>query len=653
VVPPPSEGGVHSGKVTAFAPRCWPRAVLAALTLPLFAGCASHGSSDRLVQVNALLSCPPDPAEVATFEAQGDFPADTTVGLKLSVPFVALPLPTDMQSLLVDVGSVTGGLWGVADVPTEGDINLLLWSNTAPCNVTATTDGVVQGESLGMSDATHELLVNDKGIFLLDLTTGLLVEQPNAHLGAQPRLNAAITPFGSNALIAGGTATTMGGGVLPTAEVFVPGTDGASGTISTNAVLLNEPRAEPGALFVSTGPLTGDTVLVGGFPGSPSFTVEYVDPNTHASTIASGTLRTARTAPTVLQLTNGVFFVGGGFDSNGAPVSTVEWFDNILGRNLTQTANQVDLAPPPAKDAGAGSDAGTGPTATQYMFAPLAGGAVLAVTAWNEGELEPNVQVLGACIENGLYCFPTLTPAVPLDASQRPTAASAALFAAANSSPVLWTGTSWLRWDPWQDSFQPMNPASSGVGPAGFATLAADPGLATWVTNDGHVAGFRYDTRGPYTSDSQIDQENTAPDRVVAPSLVSAPAAIWGAPGYQAGLTLTNSATGSTLPAQVFVTDATFDDFTITATMLNAAGVILRDATGGEYVVGSDCPYVAFPGVGTYEITRSGPNLTVTLAGSGQPNTCRPSNLSGRLSIGFEALDQPTTLQEISITRAP
>jgi hypothetical protein len=586
--------------------------------------------------VNAPVSCPPPASDSADIDPLGDFPGDPdpSVTAPLSAHGTPLALPADALSLLVNVGDPSS-FWGIADVPPAGDVDVLVWSKLAPCQLTARTNAV-QGQSLGMTDGRHALLVaGDDLPLLIDWSTGVIV--PLA-VGLQvPRLFSTITPFGSGALIAGGARPAPGSGPVDTAEVYVPSSDGSPGSISVDVIALSGPRAQPGALVLPT----GETLLVGGLssPATASNTLEEVSPLTHESTLLGVTLATARAGPTVLELPNGQIFVAGGFDGAGKPVSTAEWFDLALTTRL----GVADVAPPASPP-----DAGSPATPTAYLYAPLEGGAVLGVIAWDQGQLDGNVALLRACDPAGGSCSPEVQRGVPLGASARPAAPAATLYAAANSAPALWTGTMWVRWDPWADAFAPVvlgGDAGASPGPVGLATLAPDPGLAAWVSGDGHVLGLRYDARGPYVTDSTISSHNSAPDRLAAGTLVTKPDTGWNLGGTP-GLTVSSG-------AQVFVTDATFDEVTIDVTMQgNWAAIVLQDRDGDSFEVGGPaCPFPAFTEIAEVVVARQGAQVTVAINGA-PPVTC-PTGLPAedRLSVGVQALAGPSVLDQLTVTR--
>jgi hypothetical protein len=626
------------------------------LVLPLFAGCASHITT-RTVRVNAVSACAPDDTDVAVLQGVGDFTSGASPpALPLSQTGTVLGLQQNLQGIVVDIDAgPSSAFWGMAEVPPTGDIDVLVWSKLAPCRISAPASASL-GETLGLVDGRHALLVASDKEFLLDLSTGVNTQTPPL---TSPRTQASVTPFGGGALVAGGFVAA-GAGMVSTyisgsTEVFTLGEDG-TGSFSS-ATDLQLPRAQAGSLVLPT----GETLLVGGLVPTPtaviaSDSMEKVSP-TLGSAIVNAALKTPRAGPTVLQLTNGQIFVGGGKDIFGGPISTGEWFD----AGLTSPLGAIELDPTKT----GGDDAGVSSAQIRYLFAPLEGGAVLAVVAATGLN---KVLVLPACDASQTSCAPVPQPAAPLDPAAQPIGMSAALFPAAHSAPVLWTGTTWLRWDPWAGRFAALThggPPTPASGPAvGYTTLAADPGLALWVAADNTLNGFRYDTRGPYVNDAPLGPDSTAPDRISPPGPMQAG---WHGAGSDAGTDAPTLTIGD--GATVFVTDATFDDVDVKVTMANAwADIVLRDSVGCEYEIGgavtatsrpctvdqdqNNCAFGAFQ-AGPVEVSRHLGSVTVTVNGVAQP-PCHPGFTNERLSVGLHGGASATSvLTQLQVTRGP
>jgi hypothetical protein len=227
-------------------------------------------------------------------------------------------------------------------------------------------------------------------------------------------------------------------------------------------------------------------------------------------------------------------------------------------------------------------------------------------------------------------------------------AEDAALVPAAAGSPVLWTGSQWLRWAPWSGEFQ--NIWQGPPGPQVLTPFAPDPGLALWVAkNDagqGAFEGLRFDTRGPYAPDGPVTALNSAADRF-APADVA----------WNGGtLIIGNGAT-------VFVTDATFANVTIELEDVVTQGtilpvVILRDELGNQTLVGGGvggCPWPSGPNT-SLKVLRQG--TTVQVQNSGGPVTaCTQGGTllspTARVSVGIEGPATSASIGSWSVTRGP
>jgi hypothetical protein len=316
-------------------------------------------------------------------------------------------------------------------------------------------------------------------------------------------------------------------------------------------------------------------------------------------------------------------------------VSTVEWFDALPSVSL----GTLDLKP------------SSQPSPVAYLFAPIEAGAVLAVIV-TPGLGMSVAEVLRPC---GLSGCPSPSVDGPQSLKAVSLAAEAALVPAAAGSPVLWTGSEWLRWAPWSGEFQSI--WQGPPGPQVLTPFAPDPGLALWVAkNDagqGAVEGLRFDTRGPYAPDGPVTALNSAADRF-APLDVS-----WNG----SFLSIGNG-------AKVFVTDATFANITIeldNVQLLSPSslpGIILRDDLGNETEVGGTqgCAWQVPAGNTSFQqlrVVRQGASLQYQVD-SGVSMSCTPPggillSPTARVSVGMEgpaALDG-AEIASWSVTRAP
>jgi hypothetical protein len=210
-------------------------------------------------------------------------------------------------------------------------------------------------------------------------------------------------------------------------------------------------------------------------------------------------------------------------------------------------------------------------TGKDRAFVPLAAGGALAViipetptadfkTVWvisAEGSLEPGVAVDPASLT------------------------AVRLFRGAESAPALWTGSRWLRWQPWFGAFEPIADAPSG-GPMTDVIANGDSGLALWLDDQGaagmYVTGYRFATRTKYGA-------------VPKPLLVDGPGQL--APDRLSGIA------GSSIRfererglvmgpgASAFLTDVSFADFALDVDITaGPPNVVLREETGKELEIG-------------------------------------------------------------------
>jgi hypothetical protein len=330
----------------------------------------------------------------------------------------------------------------------------------------------------------------------------------------------------------------------------------------------------------------------------------------------------------VFRLPTGKIFVGGGFDENGSPVPSVEWLD---GDHLIDGTSSVI---PPVRLC---------MTAATQGFAPLEGGAVLAVF----GAVPP------ANCSNVLVIRPdfTVDQAPPLSPPPSP---PTLLFAGASSSPLLLTAAQAQRWNPWNGMWDPpLNPGAAPTESAPTsAFVSADPGLALWLGSDSHVWGLRFDLRNTYSTDPA-----TLPPLLYEDTIETAPDRLLPSPDIQflseQGLTLQDS-------ASVFVTDATYADVTVGFTAGEGTfRLILRDNdTGLEFEVGQEgsCFEEELPMDTPIRVVRQGANLSAGISGTAPftPTSCViPQWLeTARIAVGFRGPSSGTsTIRAVSVDR--
>lgn len=587
----------------------------------------------RPLVVHTLRACPVSQSEAfSVIYANGDF---ETAGSSVASLFLRetnkeLPgLPMGTRSLIVDVSHPAKSIdWrGTALVPPAGPVNVLVWPGGEAC---AFNRNVESREDPSFAVFGHHMMIAGAKTaggpvprtFVGDLTTGFL-EQLDVGVATR-RARATITPFRTSpdqepapALVAGGEDPDPAETPLATAEIYTPkpGAEGELGDFERERIDLTEARTKHGAVELAS----GETLLVGGIGvrGTPLSTMEIVDPKTRRSR-SSGvqSLEVARSSPTVLRLASGEILVAGGIGERNASVTRLEWFSADVS---VRTKRSVDLV-----------------TGAQRAFVALdAGGAIAVVAPTGAAPDFPSVWVISA---DGVPA-----PGIALDPASLPTVK---LFRGANGSPVLWTGDSWLRWEPWFGTFKPISDAPFGKtiltdgteilnGPSEGGVIASgDSGLALWLDNRReagmYVRGYRFDTRSPY---------GVAPNpMLVANTNGLAPDRLAGLPGSSISFT---PGRGLELRegASAFVTDLTFADVVIDVDVVGqAAAVVLREQNGRELSVGGPECAIAQTATRSLHIERTKRDVTVSIDG-GAPRSC-PTQLDegARVSVGLRGL---------------
>ena len=585
--------------------------------------------------MHAPVACAPDSSAYAVFQELGDFdPATPTTGHVVGDVGATLPeIDSAAKGLLVKATQNSSEWLGLGDVPSTGNVDVLLLPSLASCAFT-TTVGARTQSVLGAIGGQRVLVVGGRGAsdggvsspstFVVPLDTGEVAAVSTDLL--MPRIQATVTAFGAGGLVAGGADGA--GTPLAEAEVFDPVVGGFQ---QQSPIFLSQARAQHGAAVLAT----GETLLVGGVGADGQTvlgTMEIVDPVTRtvrAENVA--TLAVARKSPTVLRLASGEIFVAGGVDADDNPITKIEWFK--------KDASQASKV---AQDLVAGS---------ARTYAPLEGGGVLAVIVPPAGADATflDVWVIDA---DGVP-----SPATSLAGLQ----GQPVLFGGAGGAPVLYvpaaaagtvpgTPARWLRWQPYVGAFGVL-----GVDIAanvGDATASPDPGLAMWldptVAMAVSVAALRFDAVGQYsTLEGPLflaDTSDTAPDRLASAGGIAFDPA--------AGLSLGPG-------ASAFVTDRTYADVTIDvdAPTGESALLVLRDELGNYIEVGgTSCPG-ALPAPGSSDssslhVERTGTTVVWSVAG-GASGTC-PSGVgqTARLSLGVRAPESiGSVVRNMRVTR--
>ncbi len=437
----------------------------------------------RKVTLNVPAACAADGGAYATFYELGDFePSPPLTGHYLDSVGTALPeIDPRARALIVQAteaveASQSEGMWaGVADVPSSGDVNVLILPQLQSCplgGVVAGDAGARVGSTMAAIAPGRVMMVGGTAdtvssqTYVANLDTGS-VESVSPDL-TTPRTHASLTAFGDGALVAGGVDTS--GVVQKTAEVYV----GSLGGFDQRdlPITLSVARSEHGAVVLAT----GETLLVGGV-GADGTTVlrsmEVIDPVTQYVRAENvPVLQDARRDPTVLLLASGEVLVAGGYDQSGAPVSTLEWFapDASKPSRTTESLGAVGSA---------------------QAFVALQSGGALAVVA-PPPNAPAGFQSVWEISADGAP-----QPALPIEG----TLTAPVFFGGAQGAPVLWTGDRWLRWQPWSRSFGALDVLDAEPASLGDSTCSPDPGLAMWLDPTANALTLlRFDTRNAYST---------------------------------------------------------------------------------------------------------------------------------------------------------
>ena len=562
----------------------------------------------RTVTLHAPQSCvtaqtPLDAQAYVAFDALGDFdpPSSPSTGLLLGTLGAQLAeIEPDAQVLVAEATEADREWQGVGTVAAIGNVDLLVTPSLASCPLTTpAVTGSRSGAALAPFGESFVLLVGGASkeappTYFADMNTGA-VQPADPDLLMPRRTGAAVTAFGSGALVAGGVDSQTGS-VLAEAEVFDPAIGGFD---QQNPIMLSQPRANAGGAVL----VTGETVLVGGVgPDGTSVlaSMEIVDPVTRTvRTENVAQLAVARSSPTVLLLASGEILVAGGFDGSGNPVGTLEWFSADVSSEILESQLVAGQA--------------------QAAVALEGGGALVVIAPGTDSGIQ-NVWRVDAdrALESATPIAGTLTQPV--------------LFGAAQGAPLLWTGDRWLRWQPWQGAFGDADVLDATPARVGETVASPDPGLAFWLdATDLALTALRFDTQGEYSSLPGpllvADDANTTPDRLPGPGVITF-----------------DPSTGVTLAAgaSVFVTDRTYADVAIDVDQPTGEPVVLvlRDQTGLELEVGGEtCPGALLESTlrhpSTLHVQRTGTAVAWNLAGK-PPVQCATRLAEGaRVSIGL------------------
>ncbi|HEX7667149.1 MAG TPA: kelch repeat-containing protein [Polyangiaceae bacterium] len=562
----------------------------------------------------------------ALYAASGDFQPDPSSPAQASVRLDAISpalsaLPASTRQLAIDAQATQGQWRGFGPVSDSGDVSILLWPHGHDCAFSKNVDKR-SGATITPYDDRHVLVTGGSGqpSFVADLSDGS-VASIDLDVRA-PRSNASATAFDGGVVVAGGTTGNL---VLDKAEIF----EAKSAGFPSDPISLAVPRTEQGATRLANGSI----LLVGGAgsDGGVYESLESIDPETrHSSEIGLATLATARKNPIVLTLTGGEVLVAGGTDAKGNAVGTVEFFS----ADATQ-ANGTAIIPA---------------SSHTTLVALPSGGALAVVSPDTPGATTVSLIRPDHVVESA--------PSI----ASFSVAANVRLFAGTDGAPLLWTGSTWLRWSPWTGAFVQFAETASATGGSSAggppvdvdARVLASPdsGLALWLGDAGSLTGLRFDDRGVYSTDVKsllaTDTSSFAPDRLP------------GADVHFEGAESTDPSSGLTLGngASAFLTDATFADFSLSfdTGKLETPIVVLRASDGTELTIGVDGANTTctIADANQIRVVRHGDAISASSDG-GAFATCGSIASSKRVSIGLRGRSgsniAPSKARDFTITR--
>jgi hypothetical protein len=599
-------------------PRRTLRALLAGTAAALVAACQRDPIVvTRTVTVHVPQACAPTGRVYGVYYGWGDFqptvasPAQSKLFLDPGAPLVELPLET--RALVLDATDVGSGerFLGATRVLPTGGVDLLLWPSGSTCVLTGSTKDATDRALTVMDDGRVLVtagMTPDKSTppsFVVDLARGTLAQVPLGLLNGRTR--ARVDAFGAGALVSGGLGTDDLAPVK-TAEYF----DGITGRFDRSIIPLAIARSEHGSVRMKN----GDVLLVDGEGDKGVLRhLERIDVALKQSTRDNLTVPdTARRRPIVVALAAGDIMIAGGLDGSDQPVPQVEF----LSADASSIRSRATL-----------------PARTRMDCAATDGGGAVCVIAPEDGDPDA-AKLVNTWI---VSADRTVTPArVQIDVTSVPLS-DVRLLPAASGRPVLWTGKTFRRWDPWSEEFVAEVDALGSTGPnVGQPLILGDRGLLLWMEPAGLVVGRRFSARTDYTSDplpyAVSSLEGLSPDR--APS--------------KAGMTFTGDE-GLSLPqdATIAIADLRFRDFTLDLDLRSGEGLrlVLRDDGGPD----TEC---ILPGAGpvTIRVTRRGGEVVATAAGASR--TCPAVDVDARLGValrGGGSGPQANHVRNIKISR--
>jgi hypothetical protein len=558
-------------------------------------------------------------------------------------------------------------------------IDVLLWERAVGCELFAADDypGPDAGQAIGYSPESGTLLVagGDQpanppsgaaaaGSLTFDSGTGAsdLVDPRLSFL--QARAFATVTAFGSGLLLAGGenpleTDVVAEREARRTAAVYDP----ALGSFDGVLIELELARTRHAAVVLAT----GETLLVGGGrPRGDGVTVvvppfEAISPSTRRSRIDGlAGLARGRLHPVALRLDDDRVLVAGGSTPAGEPETSLEWFSPDASTTAAPGIRLDALEPRHHRafvalpGGGALTVGGCAPADDQDDACRRACGDGFGCPTDEPDArwIEPTGDVTPVGFENPPNCPAPFSPERVLlapgsdgapwlfasDESVEPPCRAVFRFEAwAEPLDDPRFGVASLRIERWPDMRTPL----TSLGADAFAWLSED--------RPPFLVGVRAGTRGALSqnevllvtdSSEPLTPLHLAPDR--------SPATPPFAQFNERTLNLLLDARTSSdeqPPVTVSITDARYDDFTLTLGFSTAAPLVLL----GSHELGGDaCPFPA-GAVTPLVVTRVGNSVTVDDA-RGARTTCKTIP-RGPVALAFRAGATSATLTELGIVR--
>jgi hypothetical protein len=417
---------------------------------------------------------------------------------------------------------------------------------------------------------------------------------------------------------------------------------------------------------------SGETLLVGGArPSGAGSSVavtpfEVVSPVTRRSRVDGlAALADGRIEPSAVRLEGGNVLVGGGYDANGAPVETLEWFTPDGSSQATPGGercgfpfeacaavaprhHRVLIALP---GGGALTAGGCAPAATQDSRCLVCGeGRGCPAPAPSADWISPRGEVTPVELEQPPECPAPFSPEFVLlaagsdgapwllasDEDVEPPCRAAFRFEPWSRPPVF--GVANLRIERWPDPR------------TGVTSLGAD--VFVWLSQDDppFLVGTRAGTRGALSQNETLLSSDPnaplvplhlAPDWL--PEHRDRPKAIY-TPLNEGRLILERERDGYP-PVTVSVTDTRYDDVTITIGFAGDGPPLLM--LGAQVIGGPECQYPEGP-ITPLVVTRV--SATVSIAdGAGRSTTCNVP--AGPVSVAFRAGATSTTLTSLGMQR--